>query len=343
MKLHKGKLYPIIALLALCLILTACSLGTQPGPENNKNTGAGLAIELTGADGTSTKLTLADLEKMPAVTGKGSFKKSTGTIEGPFEYKGVKLRELLNRAGAADQNGIEVVASDGYSMTYTAEQIDGEVMTYDSDGQAQKPGGTTAVLAYEMDGQKDFEGIPRIVFLAEENVITDGHLWARDVQTIKVLPEIKDWVITLKGIEEAKMDRATYESAATCPDTQHPAQTYEFTGKEGKTSVYEGIPLWVLISMIDGADPQLGHYRFNDDLARKGYKIKVISKDGYSVELESQLVARNSNIIAAYKKDGSYLPPDEFPLTMTGADLPSKKYMVKQIAEIQLIELPNQQ
>jgi len=342
MKRNSSRFSLIILLFALVLVMAACSSGESTGDGSNTEAGSGadITIELVAADGQTKEISGAELAKMEVFEGTGTFKKSTGTIEGPFTFKGVKMSDLIADAGAGASSAIEVVATDGYAMTYTAEQIAGEVMTYDDEGQALQIGGTTMILAYEMDGAQDFEGCPRVVFLGAENIITDGHFWARDVKTIRVLSTVKDWAIDLEGIEKASIDRATFESAATCPDTNHPASTWEYTDKEGQTHTYEGIPLWVLVSMVDGADPQDGHYRFNDDLARTGYTIKVLSRDGFSAELESQLVARNSKIMAAYKKDGDYLPEGEFPLVLAGEDLPSSKHMVKQIDKIQLENLP---
>lgn len=340
MKFFSKLISLFTVLISLCVILAACSSGAPAGGGDKTETGSGMVIELIGTDGQAKELTGAELSKIDVFEGTGSFKKSTGTIEGPFTFKGVKLSDLIAQAGATAVSGVEVVAADGYSMTYTAEQIAGDVMTYNSEGEPLRMGGTSTVLAYEMDGKQDFEGNPRIVLLGTDNVVTDGHYWARDVKTVKVLAEIKDWAIDLEGIEKAGIDRATFESVATCPDTKHPALTWEYTDKEGQTHTYEGVPLWVLVSMVDGADPETGHYRFNDDLAREGYVVKVIAKDGSSVALESQLVARNSKIMVAYKKDGNYLPEDEFPLMLAGDDLPSNKYMIKQIDKIQLENLP---
>ena len=342
MKQARLNFKPVVLLAALVMVLAACSPGGQSGDGDNAGAGSGPVIQLIGADGQARDVTVAEMSEMGVFEGRGSFKKSMGAIEGPYNCKGIKMSDLIAGAGATAFSGVEVVASDGYALTYSAEQIAGDVMTYDSEGNALRLGGTTMTLAYEIDAKRDFEGSPRIAFLAGEDVVTDGHFWTRDVKTIRVLPEVKDWSISLTGIEEASIDRATYESLATCPDTRHPALTWEYTDKDGQSHTYEGVPLWVLLSMVDGADPKFGHYRFNDDLAREGYVIKIISRDGYSVELESQLVARNSKILAVYKKDGDYLPEDEFPLILAGEDLPSKKHMVKQIEKIELDKLPQQ-
>ncbi len=75
---------------------------------------------------------------------------------------------------------------------------------------------------------------------------------------------------------------------------------------------------------MDGGDSAAGHYRFNDSLARKGYKVLVISKDGFAAELESSLIARNDEIILAYKKNGKYLSESDGPLA-TGRRRPAFK------------------
>ena len=57
-----------------------------------------------------------------------------------------------------------------------------------------------------------------------------------------------------------------------------------------------------MVSMVDGADDEDGHYRFNRELSRTGYTVQVISADGYKAELSSQDVAYNDGIFLAYLK-----------------------------------------
>ena len=95
-----------------------------------------------------------------------------------------------------------------------------------------------------------------------------------------------------------------------------------------------------MVSVVDGADDEDGHYRFNRDLSQTGYTVQVIAVDGYKVELSSKDVAYNDGIFLAYLKDDQPLDKDSGPLQLTGPKLPSKQHSVKQVAEIKLVNLP---
>ncbi|MDI7248174.1 MAG: hypothetical protein QME92_12050 [Bacillota bacterium] len=302
-------------------------------------------VEVEGG-GKTIVLTRADLERMQTVVAEAGFKKTTGKIEGPLKFKGVYMDDLLAKVGGiGPAQAIRVTARDGYAMTYTYAQLGGNVLTYGKSGDVLRTGGVTMILAYESeDDAGAADKLPRIVYVAKDRAagppITDGHFWTKAVAKIEVVSGVEDWVIKLGGVEQAVLDRSTFESTVNCPKTPHSGVVWETTDKQGNKEVYEGLPLWVVISMMDGGDAPGGHYRFNDDLARQGYKVRVVSKDGYGVELEAALVARNNNIILAYKKDGGLLPEESAPLMLAGKDLPSRKYMVKQIAELHLVDLP---
>ncbi len=324
------------AVLVLAVVgMAALSLAPAAGAADDA-----WSVQLVAGDKAVT-LSIDDLKSMPSATGRASFKKTTGAIEGPFTYKGVYISDLLAAVGGmSPTQAIRVTARDGYAMTYTHAQVEGNVLTYDADGEVLRVGGVAMMLAYEADDGSPGK-LPRIVLVgkggAAEAPITDGHYWTKQVARIEAVAGVQDWEITLDGLEHVVLDRSTFESAASCPKTPHPAVMWETTDKEGNKVVYEGVPLWVMISMVDGGDEEDGHYRFNDDLARSGYTVRVVSRDGFSAELESALVARNSGVMLAFKKDASPLSEGDGPLMLAGKDLPSRKYMVKQIAKIELV------
>jgi len=299
-----------------------------------------LAIEVVSG-GSSVRLAKADLLKMNTIEGSAGLIRSTGTMRGPYDYKAVLISDLLAKVGGlGDNQGIQITASDGYAMTFSSTQVKGNVLTYDDTGKALRIGDVSMALIFESKILGE-DTLPRLAYIRKgETPITDGHWWVKSVARIEVVDYVEDWVIALEGLETTEFDRATFESIATCPDTPHPTIVWETTDKEGNEEVYEGVALWVMVSMMDGGDSPQGHYRFNDDLARKGYKVEVVSVDGYTAELESMLIMRNKNIILAYKKNGEFLKESDGPLMLTGADLPSRKYMVKQIAKIRLVDLP---
>ncbi|MGE5592406.1 MAG: hypothetical protein ACM3X3_01825 [Betaproteobacteria bacterium] len=349
MKANRANRVVLAILASAFATLVAAASVLSPGVAQSVALAANAAedawkVEVAGG-GKTIVLTPADLEGMGAVTAEAAFKKTTGKIEGPFEFKGVYMDDILAKVGGiAPSEAIRVTARDGYAMTYTYAQLAGNVLTYDKGGDVLRAGGVTMILAYESDDPGAADKLPRIVYIASDKAssppITDGHFWTKAVAKIEVVPGVEDWAVKLSGVEQALLDRSTFESTVTCPSTPHPGVVWETTDKEGNKEVYEGLPLWIAISMIDGGDAPGGHYLFNDDLARQGYKVQVISKDGYSVELEAALVARNNDIMLAYKKNGEPLPEEDAPLMLAGKDLPSRKYMVKQIAELRLVDLP---
>ena len=284
----------------------------------------------------SVVVTAADAAAQ-AQTVKAAFLRSTGRIEGPSAYAVMPMDEILARVGGIrPEQAIRVTARDGYQMVYSFAQVQGGIFTYDDKGNVLRVGGPSMLLAFESD-RDSADKLPRIIYgRSDDIVITDGHFWAKSVAKVEVIPGVEDWQISLSGVEKTWLDRATFESIVTCPVTPHPAVTWSVAEKDGSTSTYEGAPLWVILSIIDGGDAPGGHYMFNDDLAEKGYTIKVMSKDGLAAEFDSKSVARNNDIIVAYLKNGEYLTEGDAPLRLVG-DLPTKKHSVKAIAAIEIV------
>lgn len=332
--------YALILVLVLLLGGAGCT-GGQNVPTGKEIAtpapAASVKVELVDATGVGSEV---DLDQFPAMTAKGGYKKSTGTIVGPNGFTGVKMKDILARLKwNPTTQAVQVVAVDGYTMIFTADQVDGNLLTYSQDGSPAKIGGVEMILAYKTDGTEE-KALPRIVFVGDNAPLTDGHFWVKNVAKIALTKAPTDWKIKLSGVETVELDRSTFESLATCTASPHPAVTYKHTDREGKEHEYKGVPLWIVLSMVDGGDSQGGHYVFNGDLAEKGYIVQVVAKDGYTVELLSQDVARNQNIILAYWKDGEMLAADEGPLALTGGGLKSNKERAKQVAEIRLTNLP---
>jgi len=79
---------------------------------------------------------------------------------------------------------------------------------------------------------------------------------------------------------------------------------------------YAGIPLWVLLSCVDGEDTD--HYPFNESLAEEGYTVVITASDGFSTTLTSEEVMYNSTLVIAFMLDGEALSEDEAPLRLVG-------------------------
>ena len=284
---------------------------------------------------------IIDLSQLPITNGVGGFKKSGGGISGPVGFSGPLLDELVNvYGGFTDEDALEVTATDDYMMTLSKEQTQGDITIYNSDGAPIGTGPSDVMIAIDSDAEEMKSSFPRIVYVSQDSPITDGHFWVRNIAEIKVVPSIIEWNLTMTGLSEYISDRSTFESIANCHNSPHPPQTFEKENKQGTLDTYEGVPLWALLSTVDGNDLETGHYRFNKELADAGYTVQIVAKDGYKVELTSQEVIYNNDIIVAYRMNNKPLPEEDGPLQLVGSGLPSKQHSIKNIAKIEIVNIP---
>ena len=70
-----------------------------------------------------------ELKALPATEGYAGIKSSTGKITPPVMVKGVALKDLAELIGGMDETtGFNVVAEDGYSITYSFDQLQNGVI-----------------------------------------------------------------------------------------------------------------------------------------------------------------------------------------------------------------------
>lgn len=296
------------------------------------------AIALAGGKAPSIRLTdrlgtsqTVELDSLPQLTYLASYKRSSGTIVGPFTYTGPSLNSVLSLMGGINKgDAVQLIASDGYRMSLTYEQVNGEVTVYSDKGEALdefvRP---IMVLATSSDNPSE-DGI-RAVFSGPASPLTDGHTWVKDIVEIRVIPMVKEWMLELKGAVSAKMDRSTFESLATCPASPHPGEQHA-----SAAGSYAGTPLWTLVSVVDNVEPENSHYTFDRQLAAKGYTVRVTSADGTFLDIRSQDMADDGGYIVAFTKDGHMLGNDEGPLMLTGAKV---QKAIFRIVSIELIGL----
>jgi DMSO/TMAO reductase YedYZ molybdopterin-dependent catalytic subunit len=283
----------------------------------------------------SVTLTWEDIQAMPAYEGMGGLINSVGNVTPPAKYKGIPLEDLCGLVGGiTEANSISVIASDGYAMTFSYDQIaSGNFDTYDPATGENAPfdGKLWAVVAYEREGEplsEEEEGTLRLTVLGSPKMVTDGHWWVKWVDTIEIKEALDQWTFHLEGALSEDMDRGTFETGAapSCHGTS-------WTDDEGRT--WTGVPLWLLAGRVDDENKH-EEGAFNDDLSSAGYEINVISGDGYSVTLDSAAVAHNDDIIVAYLVDDMPLGEKNWPLRLVGPNL-EKSQWVGNIATIELV------
>lgn len=278
-------------------------------------------LEIVTEDGTTKSFTMDDLKALPVSKGQAGIKSSTGKITLPTEFAGVSLKDLAANIGTFDETmGINVVAKDGYGITYSYDQsMNGTFVSYDpgTGDELKSPVPMTAVLAYEMDGQPlnlEEDGNLRLVIISDEaKQVTDGHWSVKWVTKLEVKALGKDWSLHLEGAINELMDRATFESGAS-------PNCHGVTWTDDKAQDWIGIPLWLLVGRVDDDIKHEGP-AFNDELAKTGYTVDVVATDGYTVSFDAARVNRNDNIIVAITVNGNPLPDKYFPLRLVGSDL----------------------
>jgi hypothetical protein len=114
-------------------------------------------LEIVGLTETKS-LTLEEVKALPVTEGYAGIKSSTGKITPPVTFKGVALKDLAKFIGGMDETaGFNVVAEDGYSITYSFDQLqNGAFIAYDpaTGDELKNPVELTAILAYEVDGKQ---------------------------------------------------------------------------------------------------------------------------------------------------------------------------------------------
>ncbi|MEW6406659.1 MAG: molybdopterin-dependent oxidoreductase, partial [Chloroflexota bacterium] len=342
MKLHVRLIVSGALLLALALTFAACSTATEvvPTPAPTEvptdtpvpTQPAKPVLEIVGLTETRS-LTMDDLTALPVTEGYAGIKSSTGKITPPVSFKGVALKDLAEYIGGMDETtGFNVVAEDGYGITFSFDQLqNGSFIAYDPATGAELKNSVplTAILAYEIDGQPldpKQDGTLRLAIVSPElNQVTDGHWSVKWVNRLEVKSLGEEWVLQLDGGISKPTDRASIESCGA-------PQCHGFTWTDEKAQQWVGVPLWLFVGSVDDEIEHEGP-AFNDALAEAGYSVDVIAGDGYTVTFDAARVARNDDIIVAYKVNENQLPDEYFPLRLVGPDL-AKNEMIGMIAQI---------
>jgi DMSO/TMAO reductase YedYZ molybdopterin-dependent catalytic subunit len=346
MKLYLRLILSGALLLALTAVFAACSAGspTEAAPvveateavveEIPAPTESAPVLEIVGP-GQTISLTMEELKALPVTEGYAGIKSSTGKITPPVPFKGVALKDLAELTGGMDETtGFNVVAEDGYSITFSFDQIqNGSFIAYDpaTGNELKNPVELTAILAYEANG-KSFDpkedGTLRLAIISPElNQVTDGHWSVKWVNKLEAKSLGEEWVLHALGGIDKTIDRASIESCGA-PQCHGTAWT------DDKAQQWVGVPLWLLVGSVDDEVEHEGP-AFNDALADAGYTVDVIAGDGYTVTFDAARIKRNDNIIAAYKVNENPLPDEYFPLRLVGTDL-QKNETIGMVAEIKV-------
>ncbi len=321
----------ILAIAVILIVIVAVVAAWQVPPlltGGNKNPNVpSLSLTLKGATGEEKVLDETDFADLTAITSQGGYKTSGGVIATVGRFTGVSVLSLCDLVGGMSSDAtLTVIASDGYSMVFTYDQVNGQdFTTYDpitgSEKVATQP--LTLVVNYlHNDTALPSEiGPLRMGVVGSEGLLTEGHFWVKKVSTIEVTPNVRDWTVSVEATSTLRMDRQ-----ALTADLNHFGVNY--TDSNG--NVWTGTALWRWVSWSN----------YNGGVTNatldKGYKVKIISGDGTSATFDDSEVKLNDDIIVAAKLNDAVLTVPYWPLTMVGPDVTSAK-AVQNIIKMQII------
>jgi len=324
------------ALLALVAVVAVIAAGVVvPGGASQARAADPVVLTVKG-NGQEKTFTMTELKALPVYSGYFGWKSSAGTVYPPLPLKGVRLTDLLAEVGdMTTLNACDVTAFDGYGMTYTYNQVVNHngVQFYDADTKAEEDPAAPwdLVLAYEVDGQPldphpAGPGPLRLMVAQETDVnqIVDGHLLVKWVDRVSVRGAVAEWKVRMYGLKQKNrkrqtytLDRSSYDSCATpfC----HGSSWVNPTSKK----TWSGVALYLCIGKVDGGPGHDSDKAYNDRLARKGYRIKLVGANGKYTIIKSRASLNRRRMILANKLMGSDLTKQYYPLRLVGP----KKYV----------------
>lgn len=276
-----------------------------------------------------------------------SFVNETGVTH---TYTGVALWVLVSAVDGADGPESEfsfndLLAFSGYNVRVTAAPEPGEDTYSKTFTSMQVARNDSIIVANKLDGEPLPEGEWPVRIVGDW--LSSG-MKVKEVVNISLedVQPVPDWELTLTGTRTVVLSAEAFVSMYysglhgpwfnyTDQDGPH-AGFYTYTDDTFIEHTYTGIPLWMIVAIVDGED--LDHYEFNESLAQEEYDVNVSSGD-YGAVLPISTVEYNASIVLAFMFDGELLTDDVYPLRLVGEYL-LKSQMVKAVDAVTLVGLP---
>ena len=176
----------VVVLLMLVMVCTvSCSEASSDGAKKSET-----ILTITKGD-ESKSYTMEELKSMPSVEASGCLRREDGTIEGPFQAKGVAVIELCKTVGGlGTDETAEFSCADGFVSLNYQHLTESNFKTYDAaTGERCYDGALTILLAYEVDGKplvEDSGGPLRVMILGGEDIATHGYLWMKGINKVDI-------------------------------------------------------------------------------------------------------------------------------------------------------------
>jgi hypothetical protein len=188
--------------------------------------------------------------------------------------------------------GVSITAEDGYSMTFSYDQVmNGSFIAYNPANGAEisTHDPLTAIIAYEHNGQPlnlAEEGTLRLAVVSATNKqVVDGHWSVKWVNKVEVKPGGQAWSLDLQGAISSPVARDSFQSCGS--PSCHGTSWMDENGQN-----WVGVPMWLMVGEVDDANSHDDN-AYNRELADSGYTVDIVGADGHTVTLDSQAIKDN--------------------------------------------------
>ena len=147
----------------------------------------------------NAEYSLNDLKSIESFEGTGRFIKTkllpeSVIISESVFYTGVRLFKIFENIPNLPNNfNVNIKSSDNWTVSYTKDEIYGDVIIYDENGNILDNSNAVMILAYMENGKYYSEIDPnneigplRIAFV-EDNIITASNLWLKMVESVEII------------------------------------------------------------------------------------------------------------------------------------------------------------
>ena len=299
-------------------------------------------------NGQTATFTMAELKALPNYSGWFGFVNSAGTVYPPEAVTGVKLEDVLaSIGGMTTLNACDVTASDNYGMTYTFDQVVNKNGVQFYDATTKEPEDAMAPWSFALIWEQDGAPLPpdvgplRLVVAQETNVnqVADGHLMVKWVSNVTLRGSVDEWKVKMYGLKRKNGTRQTYTLDRVSYDSCAAPGCHGFSWTNPTTKkTWSGVPLFLCVGKVDGGAGHDSYGAYNEALALKGYRVKLVSTTGKYAIIGSRTIRNRTKIILANKVMGSDLTEKYYPLRFIGPTkyVPSSK-AIGRISKIYLL------
>lgn len=314
----------LLALLAVVAVLVAGAV--SPGAPQAR--GADPVVLTVTGNGQSKTFTMSQLKALTTYTGYFGFVNSAGTVYRPEQVVGVRMDDVLAEVGGMTTlNACDVGASDGYGMTFTYDQLINKngVQLYNIDGKTKEAPKSpwTFALVWEQNGQPlpNDVGPLRLVVAQDSDVgqVADGHYMVKWVNRVTLRGAVADWKVKMYGLKDKKGKRQTYTLDRGSFDSCAAPGCHGFSWVNPSTEkTWSGVPLFLCVGKVDGGSGHDSYGAYNERLALKGYRVKLVGANGKAAIIGSRTIRNRTKILLANKLMGSELTAENYPLKLVG-------------------------